>query len=184
MRHPYSIQTLRTAIENYHPFDAAEEAHKLAVLDLFRQQDDPLDSLCYEPGHATGSAWVVSRSTKQVAMIYHQNLKRWLQPGGHTEPNEQDLRITSLREAQEELGIHLDSATLLDLDVHPIPESRKHPSHLHYDFRYLCLTEFQPLNPATDAELAQWFTLAELEALPIEDPGIRRMIHKTISLLS
>lgn len=185
MQHPNANQTLITLVENYLPIDPTEAEHKTAILELLYQQQNPVDSFCYEPGHATGSAWVVSPATQQVAMIYHQHLQRWLQPGGHAEPNEQDLQTVSQREAEEELGIQLEAEnmTLFDLDVHRIPASKSRPSHLHFDFRYLCLTDFQPLTPATDAIQAQWFSQADLENLSI-DAGIQRMIQKSRSLLA
>jgi 8-oxo-dGTP pyrophosphatase MutT (NUDIX family) len=184
MQHPNRNQSLVTLVEHYTPIDATEADHKTTILNLLYQQPNPLDSDCYEPGHATGSAWVVSKSTQQVALIYHQHLQRWLQPGGHAEPHEPDLQTVSQREAQEELGIQLDAKTLtlFDLDVHRIPASKSRPSHWHFDFRYLCLTDFQPLTPATDAMQAKWFSRSDLETLTI-DPGIERMIEKSRSLL-
>lgn len=123
----------------------------------------------------------MAKETQQFALIYHKTLDRWLQPGGHAEPEEPDLLTVSLREAQEELGIVLDpnQALLLDLDVHRIPETKKYPSHLHFDFRYLCITQLQPLSPATDADRAEWFSLDQLNALQL-DPGIERMIQKSL----
>ncbi|MBE9009349.1 NUDIX hydrolase [Pseudanabaenaceae cyanobacterium LEGE 13415] len=176
-----TTQAIIQAIELYSPIDNIEAAHKAAILDHFNQSANPMDSFCFEPGHATGSAWVMAKDTQEFALIYHKVLDRWLQPGGHAEPDEPDLLTVSLREAEEELGIKLDptQATLLDLDVHRIPETKKYPSHLHFDFRYLCLTEIQPLHPATDADRAEWFTLDQLRTMQL-DPGIERMIQKSI----
>ncbi|MBW4439847.1 MAG: NUDIX hydrolase [Plectolyngbya sp. WJT66-NPBG17] len=180
-RHSDSIQAIISEVEAHHAIDTTETAHKAVILDHFHHSIDPMDSFCFEPGHATGSAWVMAKDTRQFALIYHKTLDRWLQPGGHAEPEEQDLLTVSLREAQEELGIVLDrtQASLLDLDVHRIPDTRKYPSHLHFDFRYLCLTESQPLQPATDAVRAEWFSLDRLNLLEL-DPGIERMIRKSI----
>lgn len=174
------MKSIIQAIEVYCPIDATEAAHKAAILDHFSQTAEPMNSFCFEPGHATGSAWVMAKDTQQFALIYHNTLDRWLQPGGHAEPDEPDLLTVSLREAQEELGISLNPTHtyLLDLDVHRIPETKKYPSHLHYDFRYLCITEFQPLHPATDADRAEWFSLDQLKNLQL-DPGIERMIQKS-----
>lgn len=182
MRHPHSIQAILASVEAHCPIDNTEAAHKIAILNHVQHSLDPMDSLCYEPGHATGSAWVVAKDTQKFALIYHQTLKRWLQPGGHAEPEEQDLLTVAIREAQEELGIILDRAQsrLLDLDVHQIPDTRKHPSHLHFDFRYLCFTEAQPLQPATDAIRAEWFSLSRLKKLEL-DAGMERMLEKSIA---
>jgi 8-oxo-dGTP pyrophosphatase MutT (NUDIX family) len=182
MRHPNSIQSILTSVEAHCPIDPTEAAHKTAILNHLQESLDPMDSFCFEPGHATGSAWVIAKDTQQFALIYHQTLKRWLQPGGHAEPEEQDLLTVSIREAQEELGIVLDpeQTLLLDLDVHRIPETKKYPSHLHFDFRYLCFTETQPLQPATDAVRAEWFSRSRLKMLEL-DAGMERMLVKSIT---
>ncbi|MCU0551270.1 MAG: NUDIX domain-containing protein [Leptolyngbya sp. Prado105] len=174
-----------TTIEAHCPIDQTETDHKAAILTHFQQSLNPFDSFCYQPGHATGSAWVVAKETQQFALIYHQTLRRWLQPGGHAEPDEQDLRLVAIREAQEELGIELDPSEtiLLDLDVHRIPETKQRPSHLHFDFRYLCFTQAQPLKPATDALRAEWFLVEQLQSLAL-DAGMQRMLKKSIADLA
>lgn len=182
MRYPNSMQAILTSVEAHTPIDQTEAAHKAAILNLIQTNADPMDANCFEPGHATGSAWVVAKDTQQFALIYHQTLQRWLQPGGHADPAEQDLRMTSIREAQEELGIELDpvQTRLLDLDVHRIPDTQKYPTHLHFDFRYLCFTKFQPLQAATDAVRAEWFTIDQLKTLEL-DAGMERMLVKSIA---
>lgn len=184
MRHPNSIQSILASVEAHCPIDKTEAAHKTAILNHLQQNLDPMDSFCFEPGHATGSAWVIAKDTQQFALIYHQTLKRWLQPGGHAEPEEQDLLTVSMREAEEELGIALDleQPRLLDLDVHRIPATKKYPSHLHFDFRYLCITKAQLLQPATDAARAEWFSLEHLKTLEL-DAGMERMLEKSFAHL-
>jgi 8-oxo-dGTP pyrophosphatase MutT (NUDIX family) len=178
---PRSIAQILEDLDQHCPWDAIEAEHRAKILDLFGQSSDPMDSVCFEPGHATGSAWIFAPESQQVAMIYHQKLQRWLQPGGHADPEEIDLRATAVREVEEEVGLRFDPAqvSLWDLDVHRIPENRKFPSHLHFDFRYLCISDLQPLRPDSDAVKAQWFSVVKLQQLDL-DPGINRMIAKSI----
>lgn len=173
------MDALLNELKHYSPWDSTEAAHHSAILDLLSTSPNAFSRHSYQPGHITGSAWILAEDTGQVALIYHRRLDRWLQPGGHAELGETDGISTALREASEELGLVLDPAraSLFDLDVHPIPATATQPSHLHYDVRYLCLTEQQPLVSNSDAAQAQWFTVAELEAMKLE-ASIGRMLAK------
>jgi len=174
--------TLLTQLEAYSPWDETEAQHHAAFLDLLRINPDAFDRRSFHPGHITGSTWILAEDTGQIALIYHRRLERWLQPGGHAEPEETDGISTALREAREELGLVLDPAraSLFDLDMHRIPATVSQPSHFHFDLRYLCLTEQQPLVSDSDAAQAQWFTVAELEAMIGVDESMRRMLDKGI----
>lgn len=170
---------LLTTLENYQPWNDTESTHYAAILDLLRSNPAAFDRHSYQPGHITGSTWILAEDTGNVAMIYHRRLDRWLQPGGHADVGETDGLSTALREAREELGLVLDPAraSLFDLDVHQIPETTTQPSHFHFDIRYLCLTKQQPLISDSDAAQARWFTAAELEAMGLE-AGMQRMLKK------
>ena len=67
---------------------------------------------------------------------------------------------------------------MFDIDVHVIPASR-YPEHWHFDVRYLCLCEVQPLTPESEDTPAQWFDVNELASWSL-DPGLDRMLQKTI----
>ena len=64
---------------------------------------DALHRSCLE-GHLTGSAAVVDPSTRQVLLLFHAKVQRWLQPGGHAD-GDGNLARVALREAEEETGI-------------------------------------------------------------------------------
>lgn len=176
--HSGSRAPLVARLGQYHPHDAREVKHKEAVVAWLAKAQRPLDRTVYTPGHATGSAFVVS-TEKRLALVYHHKLGRWLQPGGHAEPGETDLAITAAREATEELGIevHPDALTLFDLDVHEIPSCDAAPAHLHFDFRFLGIVPPSPLRPGDDAADARWFTVTEAHALTL-DRGLERAIAK------
>lgn len=176
------MDVLLNELKHYHPWNSTEAAHHRAILDLLSSRSDAFSRHCYQPGHITGSAWIIAEDTGTIALIYHRRLNRWLQPGGHAEPGEVDGLTTALREAKEELGLELDpnQATLFDVDVHSIPATATQPSHFHFDIRYLCLTEQQPLISDSDAAQACWFTVAELEAIIGLDESMRRMLSKGI----
>lgn len=144
--------------------------------------DGPFDRNVFAPGHATGSCFVVGTDGR-AALIFHKNLKLWVQPGGHAEPGETDPSVISAREAEEELGVSLDGVVpeLFDLDVHRIAARGEAPAHLHFDFRTLAVIEPVELAPATDAAEARWLTRSEISAIGV-DVGVRRMADKAVAL--
>lgn len=145
-----------------------------------RSDDDPFDRGVFEPGHATGSCFVVSTEGR-AALIFHRNLKLWVQPGGHAEPGETDPSLVSAREASEELGVEMNVVPeIFDLDVHRIAPRGGLPSHLHFDFRSLAVIEPVELKPATDAAEARWLTRDEIAAIGV-DVGVRRMADKAVA---
>lgn len=182
-------QTLAALARAHRPEGADEERHQLAMIDWLAAPGamtlDPFDRTVFEPGHATGSCFVLS-ADGLAAIIFHKNLKLWVQPGGHADPGEIDPLAVAAREAEEELGIALDGASieLFDLDVHRIAARGELPSHLHFDFRALAVLPGSAadtaLAPATDAGEARWMTRKEIAAIGV-DAGVRRMADKALA---
>ncbi|MEN8041330.1 MAG: hypothetical protein ABFR95_07475, partial [Actinomycetota bacterium] len=42
----------------------------------------------FEPGHFTASGFVTSPDGEALLLIHHGKLDRWLQPGGHIDPED------------------------------------------------------------------------------------------------
>ena len=73
-------------------------------------------------GHITASAVLLDRSGRNVLLTLPPRVGRWLQLGGHCEPEDATVWDAALREAREESGID-DLALepgLLDAHTHPI----------------------------------------------------------------
>ena len=175
---------LLAAARRHRPVDETERRHQMAIVDwlVVESADDPFDRGVFDPGHATGSCFVVG-SDGRAALIFHRNLRLWVQPGGHAEPGETDPCVVAARDASEELGISLGEVvpSLFDLDVHRIAPRGGLPSHLHFDFRSLAVVSPVELAPATDAAEARWLTRSEISALGV-DVGVRRMADKAVAL--
>jgi 8-oxo-dGTP pyrophosphatase MutT (NUDIX family) len=175
------IADLTRLAQRHRPVGEAERNHQLVTLDWLKSADRPLDRANFTPGHATGSGLVISEDSR-IALIFHSKLKLWVQPGGHAEPHETDIRNVAARESSEELGISIDAGamTLFDLDVHRIAPAGDAPAHLHYDFRFVCEIASEDLNAGSDAVEARWFTRTELGAVGL-DPGLKRMADKAVA---
>jgi 8-oxo-dGTP pyrophosphatase MutT (NUDIX family) len=180
----HTREALLAAARRHKPHDDGERRHQLAMIDWLGapSSDNPFDRNVFDPGHATGSCFVVGADGR-AALIFHKNLKLWVQPGGHAEPGESDPSVVSAREAEEELGISLEGAVpeLFDLDVHRIAARGETPAHSHFDFRTLAVIEPTELTPATDAAEARWLTRTEISAIGV-DVGVRRMADKAVAL--
>ena len=57
-----------------------------------------------EFAHFTASNWIVNKERTKVLMIYHNIYKTWAWTGGHSD-GEEDLLKVALKEAEEETGI-------------------------------------------------------------------------------
>lgn len=102
-------------------------------------------------------------------MIKHRKTRKWLQPGGHIEPNE-DPEEAALRETFEETGIYIkligknfprtqDFITPLALQKNIVEEN-----HIHIDFVYLAHpkeNQKEIINHDETERLA-WFTLDQI----------------------
>ena len=124
----------------YEPANALERAHRDAMLDLLAYSQTAFSRSHYVPGHFTASCFIVDGAGR-LLLHHHRRLDRWLQMGGHIEPDESP-HDAALREGAEESG--LDDLTLVgdifDLDIHDIPAANGEPEHAHFDVRYLART--------------------------------------------
>lgn len=172
------------------PADEAEAGHLAAIVSLTRKHgaDAAARTLLPPagPGHLTASAFVVSPDGGGLLLIRHPKLHRWLQPGGHLEPDDTpgDLRSSAARELREETGIDLppEAFALIDVDVHRIPENIKkaEPAHDHHDVRFLAIAPTSDLPKAADVQDpcdARWVPLIEIAAIGA-DAGMLRVLRK------
>ena len=181
-------EDLLKALESY----AASSSEESDSLDRIRRfLAAPADPFARgnPEGHITGSAVVARPDGSAFLLVHHRKLRRWLQPGGHTEASDASAFETALREAREETGIRSfdasRSGSILDVDVHAIPAHGMDPAHFHHDIRYL-LTSDETLhsdNAEDPARPMRWMTLEEARSRGA-DASLLRALEKARALLS
>ncbi|PYE49972.1 NUDIX hydrolase [Deinococcus yavapaiensis] len=126
-------------LDAFAPSTPNEAAAVLATRRLLRSPD-PFSRFA-RPGHVTASAVLFAPDATRVALIWHEKLRRALQPGGHVEPDDANVLEAAWRELQEETGVTradvaLMTPHLVGVDVHAIPENSKEGAHVHHDLRF------------------------------------------------
>ncbi len=100
---------------------------------------DAMSRECH-PDHLTASAIIFSADHQRVLLTLHRVIKRWLQTGGHCEPDDATLAEAALREGREESGIGdlvIDPVPVL-LSRHEVPCGPIRPAH-HLDVQYVAV---------------------------------------------
>lgn len=177
--------SLESLLLAYRPDNAVENEFRKQMLVLLESASLSWCRANFAPGHFTASAYVFDPATDQVAMIYHRNLQRWLQPGGHVEGSDTDAVSSARRELKEETGLDLDGEwQLIDLDIHLIPPRPDQLEHRHFDLRFVHFLDTgksrPELTPADDASAAVWMPVSTL--LENEEPGMRRVAGKIFEM--
>jgi 8-oxo-dGTP pyrophosphatase MutT (NUDIX family) len=143
--------------------DAAQSAIREALLAYLAVRDDGCSRSC-ETGHLTASALVVDDAGENALLTLHPRVGRWVQLGGHIEPEDTTLAGAALREATEESGIEglTISGSPLHLDVHPVTCSLGVPTR-HLDVRYFVRAPAGAREVRSEESVdLRWWPLAEL----------------------
>ena len=98
-------------------------------------------------GHVVVGGFVYAKEEQKFLVIYHNDLKMFLYPGGHIDSGDVNPLEASKREVFEETGFDDIEEVILsnnglipiDIDTHVIPynERLNLPEHYHFEFRYL-----------------------------------------------
>ena len=149
--------------------DLGQSALREAFLGFLAARPDATQRSC-EPGHITASAVVLSADLSSVLLTLHPRVGRWVQLGGHCEPEDQTIVAAALREATEESGIHglIIDPVPVHLDVHPVTCSLGLPTR-HFDIRYRVIApaDAAPVMSAESVDLRFW----PVDDLPADTDG-------------
>jgi 8-oxo-dGTP pyrophosphatase MutT (NUDIX family) len=155
---------VRAVVAGHVPTSRRESEAKERFLVELERLSDPYDEHA-DPTHVTASAIVVG--ARGTVLHLHKRLGRWMQPGGHIDPGETPP-VASLREAVEELGLHVEHPAggprLIHVDVHEAALG-----HTHLDLRYLLLgSADDPHPPPGESPEARWYDWDEAAAMADE----------------
>ncbi|HTM43299.1 MAG TPA: NUDIX hydrolase [Polyangiaceae bacterium] len=171
---------VRQLLHAYAPSDARELAFRTQMLQLTESPGDPFSREHFTPGHFTASAFILSPDRKAVLLIHHQKLARWLQPGGHLEPEDDSVLATAEREVREEVNlaeVSLGHEGIFDIDVHPIPQWKSEAAHQHFDVRFLFVAKTVDFTASSEVTAGRWFPLTDLGEIA-SDESVRRALRK------
>jgi 8-oxo-dGTP pyrophosphatase MutT (NUDIX family) len=184
---------LLALLERYAALFPAEAARADEIRRFVELHPDCFERSC-QPGHVTGSAWIVSHDGGAVLLVRHRKLAAWLQPGGHAD-GEPDAAAVARREAEEECGLRTlepivwtgngsGPAPPFDVDVHRIPARAGEPEHLHFDLRFLFAADgSESPRPSAESDQVRWVPVSELPLVSGE-PSLLRMAAKAAWILA
>lgn len=167
-------------LDQYHGANPVEERARIAIRDhvtktsAFADRNTPV-------AHVTASAWVTTADRRYALLLHHKKLDMWVQPGGHVDPDDQDIIAASRRELVEETGLvdaTLVTAAIFDVDVHAIPARGQTAAHLHMDIRFWFESQRQPVLSDESHDLA-WMDVDAIAAVTSEE-SINRMVIKSL----
>lgn len=176
-----SVSVVREFLSRHAPVDAGEQRSLERIRELVETGAAPFSRTHFVPGHLTASAVVLDANRERALLIFHEKLQRWLQPGGHFEPGENDPSIAAAREVLEETLTQTvwpgPQPVLLDVDVHLIPARKNDPAHEHFDLRMLLHARSENATAGDGVTQARWVAPRDFAALDL-DPGLQRMLRK------
>ncbi|WKK75190.2 NUDIX hydrolase [Marivirga salinae] len=174
------------ALKQYRPLSEKEEEYKNKMLELYEAKGKKAFSRNNLEAHFTASAWIINSHSKEILLLHHKKLNKWLQPGGHAD-GETDLEKVARKEVNEETGLEnlkLVSNDVYDIDIHLIPENKGIPEHYHYDVRFAYFCESNEKTRINhESNDFQWIKIKEVETLT-QEPSILRMVKKSKNLLN
>ncbi|HEY5114766.1 MAG TPA: NUDIX domain-containing protein [Nakamurella sp.] len=171
---------VQTVLGRWRPRSDCQAAIREAFLTLLEIRPDAT-ARSSVPGHVTASSVVLSADRRAVLLTLHPRVGRWVQLGGHCEPEDITIAGAALREAREESGIadlQIDPAPV-HLDIHPITCSLGRPTR-HFDVRFRVIAPPAAV-PAISAESV------DLQFFPVDqlpdgvDDGVRAAVAAALS---
>jgi len=147
------------------PVTADEVLARDRTLLFLADHPDGVEATC-QPGHITATALVLTPDRRRTLLTLHGRIERWIELGGHLEPDDNDLAAASLREGIEESGIAglVQEPGILTVLVHEDLPCRRAPGTTHYDVYYVLTAPEGAHERISDESLdLSWF---DVDALP------------------
>ena len=181
------MDELRAVLGAYQP----RESREAADLDRVRRLVDDGDPWSRDGAlHVTASALVVDRRGHRVLLRWHERMQRWLQVGGHADPDETDPWAIALREAREETGLEDLAPLVPSLELVPVqivvvsvPAGGREPAHEHADIRYVFATGRPEQSRAESPDAAVRWVGFDQARREITEPNLLEFLDRVEALL-
>jgi 8-oxo-dGTP diphosphatase len=127
----------------------------------------------------TVSAFIIHPTEPKLCLHYHKKLRKWLQPGGHIELDEDPIEALT-HELDEEVGISLADCEVYEPQEQPTVRGQKilplpsmfnvhefaDSGHKHIDMQYIIKSNTVQFNPKEgESPIVSWLTIDEIEKL-------------------
>lgn len=168
--------TILNIIEEYLLFFSEEKERQSKLINYLNNHDDNeiVDWNNFD-GHLVAGGFIYARKERKFLVLYHQDLKMFLYPGGHIDNNDMNPLQAAEREIAEETGLkNLKQVTFsknklipIDIDTHIISYNERLdlPEHYHFDFRYLFMIDNISSIVIDSSEISnyKWIDIDELK---------------------
>lgn len=186
-------QQLLNLLEKYLLLFPEEQQRQITLINyLNSHKDDELTDWNNFDGHIVAGGFIYAKEENKFLVLYHNDLKMFLYPGGHVDSSDVNTLEASKREILEETGLsNLEQLKLIedalipiDIDTHKIGYNERLNllEHYHFDFRYLFMVD-NISDIKTDAEELssyKWISVDELSS----DPNYGMVANKIKKVLS
>ena len=114
------------------------------------------------------SCYVVDFRSRELLLVYNKRVKKWLQPGGHSEGEEKPLE-TAIREVKEETGIDIiPIGVKFNDNVEPFAvEVYNTESENMLDIQFVAIPKSKDIIDVEGND-AQWVTLEQLRKMNVD----------------
>lgn len=163
-------------LRGYRPAPSEAGAHE-RTLSMVESFAFPFDRDVFDPGHLTASGLVLSPDGTSVLLVHHRRLARWLQPGGHVDPEDESPDAAARREVEEETGVGrlVPRGGLIDVDIHAIPARGEEAAHHHFDLRFGYVATDAEISPDDEVHDARWVEFGRLGEYAVDASTLRAM---------
>ena len=169
-----------------------EQLRQTVLIDyLNKHKDDEIVDWNNFAGHIVAGGFIYAKEEEKFLVLYHNDLKMFLYPGGHIDSTDINPLQAAKREVCEETGLsdlhqlEITDGKLIpiDIDTHKIGynERLNLPEHYHFDFRYLFMVDKVSDIKTDTEELSsyKWISVEELSS----DPNYGMIANKIKTLL-